>query len=373
MRLRGAAIRLACVPRVRLLSGKPSLLDVPLNAALPDARWGPPAGAELFGATVRVTELRNGVRVASQPSLEPVACVGVALNGGQLLESRASGTVGMAAALRRMWLSATAARSAQDTQALLEEVGAAVVRSEPKVRDSIYVGAELLAPQSDVFLGLLSESLTHPSFTLEDLEFQKTSLRFEREDLEKKPDKRIEEMLFAAAYPNDALGHHSVPELADIDAITLPGLQRFHAQHVTSDNVVVAGHGVDHDDLCRSAEKHLGQLERAPTPPVLSQASYVGGDLQVYLEDLPKPLEQTLLDDQDDPRITIAFRGPGVTDEDHYCLTILNCLMGGGKSFSTGGPGKGIFTRLFARVLMRYGFCHNVKVRSSMQAFATVR
>ncbi len=62
--------------------------------------------------------------------------------------------------------------------------------------------------------------------------------------------------------------------------------------------------------------------------------------MHVFLEQLDTPLEKTVKEDQDDPRIAIAYFGPPVTDDRHYCLNILNCVMGSGKSFSTGGPGK---------------------------------
>ncbi len=38
---------------------------------------------------------------------------------------------------------------------------------------------------------------------------------------------------------------------------------------------------------------------------------------------------------------------------------VLNMIMGGGGSFSAGGPGKGMYSRLYLNVLNRYHFMFN--------------
>ena len=40
-------------------------------------------------------------------------------------------------------------------------------------------------------------------------------------------------------------------------------------------------------------------------------------------------------------------------------VTVLSMLLGGGGSFSAGGPGKGMYSRLYTRVLNRYGWAQN--------------
>lgn len=38
---------------------------------------------------------------------------------------------------------------------------------------------------------------------------------------------------------------------------------------------------------------------------------------------------------------------------------VLNYLLGGGNSFSSGGPGKGMHSRLYTRVLNKYAWVHS--------------
>lgn len=40
-------------------------------------------------------------------------------------------------------------------------------------------------------------------------------------------------------------------------------------------------------------------------------------------------------------------------DPDFVATCVLNMMMGGGGSFSAGGPGKGMYTRLYTNVLNR--------------------
>lgn len=41
-------------------------------------------------------------------------------------------------------------------------------------------------------------------------------------------------------------------------------------------------------------------------------------------------------------------------EDDFIPFAVLNMMMGGGGSFSAGGPGKGMFTRLYLNVLNRW-------------------
>lgn len=52
--------------------------------------------------------------------------------------------------------------------------------------------------------------------------------------------------------------------------------------------------------------------------------------------------------------VCIALESCSHKDDDFVAYCVLNTLMGGGGSFSAGGPGKGMYTRLYTNVLNRY-------------------
>ena len=52
--------------------------------------------------------------------------------------------------------------------------------------------------------------------------------------------------------------------------------------------------------------------------------------------------------------IVIGLESCSHKDDDFISFCVLNMMMGGGGSFSAGGPGKGMYTRLYLNVLNRY-------------------
>lgn len=51
--------------------------------------------------------------------------------------------------------------------------------------------------------------------------------------------------------------------------------------------------------------------------------------------------------------VSIGLESCSHLDDDFVAYCVLNTLMGGGGSFSAGGPGKGMYTRLYTNVLNR--------------------
>ncbi|KAK0128652.1 Mitochondrial-processing peptidase subunit alpha [Cadophora gregata] len=90
----------------------------------------------------------------------------------------------------------------------------------------------------------------------------------------------------------------------------------------------------------------------APTPSDIIQPSkYTGGFLS--LPSLPPPINASL------PPLThihLAFEALPISSDDIYALATLQTLLGGGGSFSAGGPGKGMYSRLYTNVLNQHGW-----------------
>ena len=49
--------------------------------------------------------------------------------------------------------------------------------------------------------------------------------------------------------------------------------------------------------------------------------------------------------------VVLALESCSYGDEDFFAYAVLNSLMGGGGSFSAGGPGKGMYTQIYVNVL----------------------
>lgn len=94
----------------------------------------------------------------------------------------------------------------------------------------------------------------------------------------------------------------------------------------------------------------------APIIPISSEdlnraAHYTGGFLS--LPPQPPPLNPNL---PTFTHIQLAFEGLPISSNDIYALATLQTLLGGGGSFSAGGPGKGMYSRLYTNVLNQHGW-----------------
>ncbi|KAF2106239.1 mitochondrial-processing peptidase-like protein subunit alpha [Lophiotrema nucula] len=88
-------------------------------------------------------------------------------------------------------------------------------------------------------------------------------------------------------------------------------------------------------------------------PPIDTSvpSQYTGGFLT--LPPIPPPLNPAL------PRLShihIAFEALPINSPDIYALATLQTLLGGGGSFSAGGPGKGMYSRLYTNILNQHGW-----------------
>jgi processing peptidase subunit alpha len=59
---------------------------------------------------------------------------------------------------------------------------------------------------------------------------------------------------------------------------------------------------------------------------------------------------------------TVAWKAPGISASNYHVAATLRSLMGGGESFSSGGPGKGMYTRLYLYGLNTYSWLDGAEV-----------
>ncbi|KAF2762621.1 mitochondrial processing peptidase alpha subunit [Pseudovirgaria hyperparasitica] len=158
----------------------------------------------------------------------------------------------------------------------------------------------------------------------------------------------------------------SLPSPSELQAhlASLQGQPSDHAQNPASTNTAKTSTGLPVQEPSRLLSKipFLKNLSTSatvkasvnplfdistPTPDQLAAPShYTGGFLA--LPTIPPPMNPNL------PRlshINLAFEALSIESPDIYALAILQILLGGGGSFSAGGPGKGMYSRLYTNVL----------------------
>jgi len=92
-------------------------------------------------------------------------------------------------------------------------------------------------------------------------------------------------------------------------------------------------------------------IQPAPESIFTRPSHYTGGYLA--LPTLPVPQNNLSIPLS---HVHIAFEGLPISSEDIYAQATLQTLLGGGGSFSAGGPGKGMYSRLYTNVLNQHGW-----------------
>jgi len=106
-------------------------------------------------------------------------------------------------------------------------------------------------------------------------------------------------------------------------------------------------------NLSTSAPHHASVSDIKPYVPFNFNASshYTGGFLT-----LPHLRPPANASHPHVSHIHLAFEGLPISSDDIYALATLQTLLGGGGSFSAGGPGKGMYSRLYTNVLNQHGW-----------------
>merc|ERR1719440_1711379 len=295
-------------------------------------------GAGAASTSTEMTTLPNGMRVVSENSPGATACVGVFVGSGSRDETDA--TAGATHMMEHMAFKTTPNRSHFRTVHEAEHLGANMMAQAG--REEIVYSAEVLSENSSALLEIIAETLTEPS-----------SIEHEMEDGQMNTHNLTTEAAHMAAYGNTGLGRPLMCSEKGLGGLT-PGTMKAHASSIlTSGNIVVAASGVDHKAFVEDVGKYFASIPEGAAP-AKEKANYIGGQYSV-----PADSADGLA------HVTLAFQGPTWHDAELIPMCVLHPLMGGGGSFSAGGPGKGMYSRLYTGVLNRHGWVQNATAFNS--------
>ncbi|KAJ3260288.1 Mitochondrial-processing peptidase subunit alpha [Boothiomyces macroporosus] len=319
----------------------------------------------------KVSTLPNGIRVASHETNSHFVSAGVFVNAGSRNET--SDTYGCCHLLDRTTFKSTRDYSSEELVKQMELLGGQF-QSEPH-REMMSYQASVFSHDLPKLMEILAQIVRYPLFLPHEFEDVKESTGFELKELEWDMEKKLPEKLHAVAYRNgdntqgapdvNTLGRSQkiLPSL--LEDVTVHKVRQFRDTWFTPDRIVVVGVGMAHEELVDLANKHFGDMEPA-SPSILKaqemsmqKIKYTGGIQVVDTTNLPKSPNP---DDMVLTHVQVAFEALSSTDPDIYSLATLASLLGGGGSFSAGGPGKGMYTRLYTNVLNRNGWIENCNV-----------
>ncbi|CAL6313704.1 unnamed protein product [Bathycoccus prasinos] len=270
-----------------------------------------------------VTTLSNGATIASENTPGATMAVGLYLESGSKYEQPyMSGASHM---LERMAFKATTNRTNFRITKEAEVMSASLLAAASREQMSYTVDA-------------LKTHLPEASRKMA------KDLKKEIEELKTNPQAMLMEAVHSTAY-DGGLGNALLASQESIDAIDGDALREFIAENYVAPRMVLAASGADHQELVSIASPMLETVSKgsATTTSKEIPSKYMGGDFRVKNE---SPLTSLILGGWRDAKRSTA-------------VTVLSMLLGGGGSFSAGGPGKGMYSRLYTRVLNRYGWAQN--------------
>jgi processing peptidase subunit alpha len=241
-------------------------------------------------------------------------------------------------------------------------------------------------------LSLIADTALNPSFLHEEIETQRDAARYEVREISSKPEQILPEVLHTVAYGGTGLGNPLICPDERIDAINGTTLRKYMKEWYRPERMVVAGAGMPHEQLVELTDKYFSSLKytepvaektsplsRPMVPPPLSAstsppsvvksisraASYLFPTSPPTASDSPALINSRrpsytgghryIYDPSTEfNHLYVAFEGAGIHDDDIYALATMQVLLGGGGSFSAGGPGKGMYTRLYTHILNHY-------------------
>lgn len=344
----------------------------------------------------RVSRLSNGLRVISCDDASGVIGMGLfTLNGAKFETEESSGS---AAVFESMPLRCNRLMTTPEISETLGMLGNAI----RVINNKEALGVMLMVPgyHCKEGLGLLNAMVLHPTQDPNEFELAKQRA-LERSSLAMRDGMSMcLEMLHEAGWNGKGLGNPLNPSPESLEKLTLEKFTHFYTHHTTPNRSVVAATGVmDHEAFVQQVEECLhfdvmvtqgegvgeGTLKNAaantsttsslggvssssssvteeestPVLGVISSAPYTGGIRTI--ENTAAPESMNKFQEKNLSHIALFFKGIPLSHPDYYTISVMQTLLGGGTSFSSGGPGKGMHTKIYREVLTREAGVHGLE------------
>lgn len=355
------------ITRKSIVTPHPSLTEPIPN--LPKAVY---ATAKDEYQKTKVTVLSNGLRVASENRFGQFCTVGVLLDSGPRYE--VAYPSGISHFLEKLAFGSTETYESKDQIMLALEKHGGICDCQAS-RDTFIYAASAERHGLDTVVQILGDIVLRPQITENEINAARQMIRFELESLLTRPEQEpiLMDMIHAAAYRNNTLGLPKICSEENVERIDRKILLEYLSHHYKPERMVVAGVGIEHEDFVASVEKHfvekksVWEVEKEKgnkstcSGKVLngvdtSIAQYTGGYI---LEECNVPVYAGPSGLPELSHVVIGLEGCSHKDPDFVAMCVLNMMMGGGGSFSAGGPGKGMYTRLYTNVLNRYHWLYS--------------
>lgn len=285
--------------------------------------------------TVHRTVLPSGltVLVETLPYVRSVA-LGYYLRSGSAVESEEHG--GASHFLEHLVFKGTERRTTAEIAKVIDILGGDVDAFTGKEYTSFY--AHVLDQQIDTALELLTEIVTAPKFSDDDVEMERGVILEEIKMVEDTPDDLVHEIFVTAFWPDHPLGRPILGTEETIVRLQRDKIVEHYRETFQPSNVIFAASGnIRPEDVLPFLERHF---PAAAHEPFRREWSAPSPSQHVILRE-KRDLEQV--------HLCLGSRGFPQQTEERYAAALFNAILGGGMS-----------SRLFQRVREQEGLVYAI-------------
>jgi predicted Zn-dependent peptidase len=281
------------------------------------------------------TTLPSGITVLVEtlPYVRSVA-FGYYLRSGSAVESEEHG--GASHFLEHLVFKGTEKRNTQEIAQAIDMLGGDVDAFTGKEYTSFY--AHVLDEQLATALDLLTEIVTSPRFTHDDVEMERGVILEEIKMVEDTPDDLVHEIFVTAFWPDHPLGRPILGTEETIARLARTKIIEHYQETFQPGNLIFAASGnVTPADVLPFLEKHFPVTSRTPNR---SEWSAPTPKQHVILRE-KRELEQV--------HLCLGSRGFPQQGHERYAAALFNAVLGGGMS-----------SRLFQRIREQEGLVYSI-------------
>ena len=283
--------------------------------------------------SVQVTELSNGLRVASDfmDTVESIS-LGAWVEVGT--RDEAAQINGMSHLLEHMAFKGTERRSAVEIVEEIEAVGGHLNAYTAREHTAYY--AKILKEDLELAVDIIADILQHSVMDEGELAREQDVIVQEINQSQDTPDDVVFDFFQETAFPEQALGRPVLGSAALVKGMSRDAVLGYMKDHYSAPRIVfVAAGNLEHGRFVRLVEDAFDALPE-PVDATREPAHYVGGANRQ-----PRDLEQA--------HVLLGMKGIAFKDEDFHAASMFSTLLGGGMS-----------SRLFQEVREKRGLAYSI-------------
>ncbi|XP_072382610.1 mitochondrial-processing peptidase subunit beta [Diabrotica undecimpunctata] len=263
----------------------------------------------------KVSTLKNGIRVATEDWGSQTATVGIWIDAGSRYEDDKNN--GVAHFMEHMAFKGTSKRTQSQLEIEIEDLGAQLNAYTSREQTVYY--SKCLAKDVPKAIEILADIIQNAKLGEAEIERERGVILREMQEVESNLQEVVFDHLHAIAYQGTPLANTILGPTANIRTINSRDLRNYLDNHYKASRIVVAGAGgIEHQDLVKLAESHLGSLNNTypGKVPVIAPCRFTGSEIRVRDDSLPLA------------HIAIAVEGAGWSDPDTLTLMVASTLLG---------------------------------------------